>query len=217
MMRARHEVKTVNISATDKDGNELFTIESFEDKTQRTFYQTIDENEYIDTVDKLLDGLKTDYSIIIKLQLLYYFDLTQREIEEISSSSGKNKIEILQFIEKIRKELEEKSRTMTQKEMQLDKIYSIKRDLSFKLERLKKEEREGKDITEEMEEIQRKLAKRKTQFEKMMDEKEKGLFIIRASHKTIAELLGVTENAVSIRIHRAEKALKEKMDREDLI
>ncbi len=217
MMRARHEVKTVNISATDKDGNELFTIESFEDKTQRTFYQTIDENEYIDTVDKLLDGLKTDYSIIIKLQLLYYFDLTQREIEEISSSSGKNKIEILQLIEKIRKELEEKSRTMTQKEMQLDKIYSIKRDLSFKLERLKKEEREGKDISEEMEEIQRKLAKRKIQFEKMMDEKEKGLFIIRSSHKTIAELLGVTENAVSIRIHRAEKALKEKMDREDLI
>jgi DNA-directed RNA polymerase specialized sigma24 family protein len=103
------------------------------------------------------------------------------------------------------------------KEMQIGKIYSIKRDLSLKLERLKKDELEGKDVSEEMDEIKRKLAKRKTQFEKMTDEKEKGLYVIRASHKSVAELLGITENAVSIRMHRAEKALREKIEKEDLI
>ncbi len=217
MMRSKKEVDTVHVHHQDKEGNELFTIESFEDQTQKTMYQNIEEREYIDTIDALLQGVKIDYTIILKLQLIYYFDLNEQEISEISSSTGKKTIEILKKIDSLRKELEEKSRSISEREAQIEKVYSIKRELAKKHERLLKEQKQGKDNKLELEEIERKLAKRKAQFEKIIEEKDKGMFIVKTPHKEIAAILNITENAVSIRVHRAEKVIKDKLTQEGLL
>lgn len=217
MMRGKKEVDTVHVHYQDKEGKELFTIEQFEDRTQTTYYQSLEEKEYVDTIDALLQGLKTDYTIIIKLQLIYYFDLNKNEIKEISQNTGKKIVDILKKIDSMRKELEEKSRTISKKEAKIEKIYSIKRELALKLERLEREQKRGKDNELEIKEIKRKLEKRKSQFEKIVDEKERGMYIVKTPHKDIAGLLNITENAVSIRVHRAEKAMKDKLVEEGLV
>ncbi len=217
MMRSKKEVDTVHVHHYDNEGKELFTIEHFADRTQTTLYSELEEREYIDTIDALIEGIKTDYTIIIKLQLIYYFDLNEKELQEISKSTKEKIIDILKKIDAIRKELEEKSRSISKKEAQIEKVYSIKRELALKLEKLKKEQKQGKNNKVEIEEIERKLEKRKKQFEKIVDEKEKGMFIVKTPHKDIANLLKITENAVSIRVHRAEKAIKDKLVKEGLI
>jgi chromosome segregation ATPase len=217
MMRARRELETINISVKDSDGDEIFTIESFEDREQTTYYTSIDEKEYVDTVSALMDKIKAEYSLIIKLNLIYYFDLNEKELELISAATNENIIELLKKINLIRKELEEKSRIISEKEAQIGKVYSIKREIGQKLERLKKEEKNGKNVKEEIKEIERKLSKRKAQFEKMIEEKDKGMLIIKTPHKTMAELLKITENAVSIRMHRAEKEIKDLIMKETII
>ena len=209
MMRGKREVQTVNVSATDGDGKEMFTIESFEDRTMRTYYQSVEEKEYVDSINALLDTLKLDFRIILKLQLLYYFDLNEDEINEISNNSETEIIKIIKKIDEIRKELEEKSSSISQKAAQIEKVFSIKHDMAVKLKRLELEKKEGKNVDDQIEEARRKLKKRRLQFEKMLKEKEKGAYIVRTPHKVIGDFLGITENAVGIRIHRAEKALKD--------
>jgi hypothetical protein len=217
MIRSKKEVDTVHLHAEDKEGKEVYTIESLEDKSQRCYYTTIEENEYIDSINTALSGIKKDYSLIIKLELLYYFDINNDELEIITTELNKNPLEIIKKISDIRKELEEKSRIISMKEGQIEKVYSVKYRLSKRLALLKKEEQAGGDVGEEISEIERKISKRKSQLDKVLSEKEKGLYIVKTPHKVIAEFLKISENAAGIRIHRAYKALKEKLISEGIV
>jgi len=207
MLRNKHDIETTRITITDKDGEEIASIEDFEDRTQKTFYQSIEEKEFLFYLKDILKTLKIEFRIILKLELLYYFDFDNIEIKEISNSSGKTILDILQKISTVRKELEQKSCNINNKEILISRVFSIKTDIERLLDKINKK-KDRKDDKKELE-LKRKLEKRKKQFTELLKEKEKGAFIVKTPHKEIAEILSITVNTVNIRLHKAQKALKE--------
>jgi len=202
-MRTVRELKTVNFTRLDEDGNLIRSIENTPDP--RSIIEGFDKPQV--AFEKILQSLGIESRVLFKLSYIYYLDLSEDEIEYLLGKTRKGVPDLLKYIANLKHFLSEKELKNHEAEDKITSLYLAIIELKARKEQIIKEslsmERMNTaDENFELERIDRSLQKKYNQREKLLEKKGKGRFIVRTPYKYISELLDIPEGSISVQMMR---------------
>lgn len=204
--RTKKELKIQEKIKTNSDGVEFGGIESEVDSLST---EKIQAQEASLLFHKELNSVKLEHRVIFKLSYIYYLQLSEEEFQYIIKKSGKTEKELKEWLIRIRSELVEKAQEIEKMEEKLTSLYLSILELKANVQ-LEKISQPNTNLPF-TNRIQKTLEKKYEQRKKILEKKQKGLFVAKTPHKEIAQLLGTSEGNVSVTILRVIKILQKKL------
>lgn len=204
-MRTIREVDTVAASRGGDRNGEGRSIEATPDP--RSIES--EEDPLPQELEQRLAGLPVELRTVFKLSFLYYMELDQAEIEYALERSPQSSAQFLQRLAELRHELSEKELKNLGAEDKITSLYLSIRDLKQKRERLIAQlDSDGIVDPVELERLERAIAKKYSQRDRLLSRKDRGRFIVRTPYKAIGQLLNLPEGSVSVQMMRALERLR---------
>ncbi|MDH5654333.1 MAG: sigma-70 family RNA polymerase sigma factor [Spirochaetia bacterium] len=212
-LRTVREIKTVNVTKIDDNGNEYKLIENTPDP--RSILSGDDKQEFKQFISRL-NQLSMEMRVIFKLSFIYYLDLSQEEIVYLAEKSMRPHTEVISFLTHLKNKLSEKEMKNIDYEDKITSLFLSIMELKSKKTKLldgKKKSTENVLLVSaddiEIEKLDRAIEKKYQQREKLLEKMKKGHFISRTPYKYVAEILNIPEGSISVHMMRVtEKLLK---------
>jgi RNA polymerase sigma factor (sigma-70 family) len=195
--RTKRELKIQSINKFNKDGVEYGTIEDEPDLRPEALLnaQAISEK-----FQSALRDVKLENRVVFKLSFIYYLHLDPEEVsyiaEKTKSSKEDVRLEVLQLRESLSIREEENLRLEDKITSLYLNILELKEQQKYKFVSASSKEVESKERLEHT------LAKKYEQRRKLIDKRQKGLFLVRTPYREIARILGISEGSVSVTLLR---------------
>lgn len=204
--RNRRELKTVSARKVNKDGMEYADIEQEADTLAEENKRA---HEFSEIFHSILSEIKIENRVIFKVAFIYYLNLNEEEVDYIVQKTGITREELKKKILEIRENLSDKEIESIQYENKITSLYMQILELK---ESQKKEERHSfTDNLPNKDKIEIAIQKKYEQRKRLLDRKNKGLFLTRTPFKIIADLLQIPEGSISITIQRVVEKIRKKL------
>lgn len=195
--RNKHELKVVNIRKQDSEGKEYGSIEEEPDLRSLVQEEAKDLSNYF---NQILKGIRLENRVLFKIAYIYYLNLEEDEIQYILTKTGLSKEELMKKIMEIRELLSEKELESLKNEEKITAIYN--HILELKEMQKKEDYHRFDDNLPNPDRIQAAIQKKYEQRRKLLERKQKGLFLTRTPFKIITELLKIPEGGISVTLQR---------------
>ena len=210
-LRTVREIKTVNITKIDENGNEYKMIENTPDP--RSILNNDDGEEFKTFLNKL-NQLNMELRVIFKLSFIYYLDLTQEEIVYLAEKSKRPHTEIIVFLSHLKNKLSENEMKNIDYEDKITSLFLSIMELKSKKNKLLDDQKKSSENAIlmsgnifEIEKLEKSIEKKYQQREKLLEKMNKGHFISRTPYKYVAEILNIPEGSVSVHMMRVQEKL----------
>lgn len=210
-LRTVREIKTVNITKTDDNGNEYKMIENSPDP--RSILGPDSEEEFRGFIERL-NTLNIELRVIFKLSFIYYLDLSQEEIVYLAKKSKRPHTEVINFLAHLKNKLSEKEMKNIDFEDKITSLYLSIMELKGRKNKLfddKKKSSENAILVSgnefEIEKLDKSIEKKYQQRDKLLEKMKKGHFISKTPYKYIAEIMNIPEGSVSVHMMRVQEKL----------
>ncbi|MEM7180753.1 MAG: RNA polymerase sigma factor [Spirochaetota bacterium] len=205
--RNKKEVKIISANKVNSNGVEYSTIENEPDTLSE---QKVNALSFADKFYEALADIKIENRITFKLAYIYYLNFREDEIQYILQKTGMNLGDFQKQILDLRERLSQKEEQSIKNEDKLTMLYLNIIELKQNLE--KDAEHEFKDNLGNSNRIQDTLDKKYEQRRKLLEKREKGLFLTRTPYKVISSFLKIPEGSVSIALQRVIEKIKKSME-----
>jgi len=192
-MRTVRDVQTISSTYRDEDGRETSGIENTPDpRSEREAVR-----EWIDQFTDKLSRIPLEQRVVFKLTYLYYLHLESDEMSYLEERSHQPVGEILRKIAQQRDELSEREMANIAEEDKITALYMNLIDLRAKREKLLQNPG-NPTLSYELELLDQAMEKKKKQRDRLLERREKGLFVVRAPYRFITALMGIPEGSISV-------------------
>ncbi|MEM4271249.1 MAG: sigma-70 family RNA polymerase sigma factor, partial [Candidatus Pacearchaeota archaeon] len=205
--RNRREVKTISARKVNSDGVEYAGIEEEADTLAEENRRA---HEFSEIFHSILSEIKIENRVIFKVAFIYYLNLNEEEVDYITQKTGMTREELKQKILEIRENLSNKEMESIQYENKITSLYM--QILELKENQKKEEKHKFEDNLPNKDKFETAIQKKYEQRKKLLDKKNRGLFLTRTPFKVIADLLQVPEGSISITIQRVVEKMKKKLE-----
>ncbi len=203
--RTKRELKIQSLKKVNKDGIEYNTIEDEPDRKPEALSRAEAVSEKFQSI---LHDVKLENRVVFKLSFIYYLHLDPEEIEYIAKKNNQTIEDVRIEILGLREQLSDREEDNIKLEDKITSLYLNILDLKQqKKSRSAGESSEDIQITERLENS---LAKKYEQRRKLINKKNKGLFLVRTPYREIARILGVSEGGVSVTLLRVMEKIQKK-------
>ncbi|MCX7999045.1 MAG: RNA polymerase sigma factor [Leptospiraceae bacterium] len=205
--RNRREVKTISTRKVNSDGVEYSGIE---DEADTLSIEVQKAQEFSEIFQKILSEIKVENRVVFKMAFIYYLNLDEEEINHITQKTGISREELKQKILKIREMLSEKAMENIEYENKITSLYL--QILELKETQKRESYHKFEDNLPYRDKIETAIQKKYEQRKRLLEKKNKGLFLTRTPFKIISETLQIPEGSISITIQRVVEKIKKKLE-----
>lgn len=205
--RNRREIKTISARKINSDGVEYAGIEEEADTLAIEMEKA---REFSDVFQTILSDVKVENRVVFKVAFIYYLNLDEEEVNYIIHKTGITREELKQKILKIRETLSEKAVENMSYENKITSLYL--QILELKEAQKREDYHKFEDNLPYKDKIETAIQKKYEQRKKLLEKKNKGLFLTRTPFKIISEVLQIPEGSISITIQRVVEKIKKKLE-----
>lgn len=205
--RNQKELKIVNNTKININGIEYSRIENEPDSISQ---QKVQARSLTDQFYEALAEIKLENRVTFKLAYIYYLNFLEEEIQFVQNKTGISRAEFQKTILKIREELSHKEEQSMKNEDKLTMLYLNIMELKDTLQ--KEDVQTFDDNLGNINRVEQALKKKYEQRRKLLEKREKGLFLTRTPYKTISSFLEIPEGSISIALQRVIEKIKKKME-----
>jgi len=208
--RTKREISTIDRVRKNFKGEEFGGVEEEPDQTSEEKSKALEISKIF---QRQLMTIKLESRVVFKLTFIYYLHLEDDEIKYILEKSGMDTEKLKNWILSIRSELSEKAMEIQKLEDKITSLYlSI---LDLKNAKLVEESLETTTTNlPNLDKIGKAIKKKYDQRQKLLEKKQKGLFLARTPYKEIGNILGISEGNVSVTVSRVIEKLQKKIQLE---
>ncbi|MBE7438618.1 MAG: RNA polymerase sigma factor [Spirochaetales bacterium] len=192
-MRTVRDIQIVPSTFRDEDGRELSGIENTPDpRSEREGIQ-----DWIDQFAQNLSRIPVEQRVVFKLTYVYYLHLEADELAYLAERSGLRAAEIMTCIAKERDELSGREMANIAEEDKITALYMNLIELRSRRDKLLQNQ-SNPTLSYELELLDQAMEKKRKQRDRLLERRDKGLFVVRAPYRFITGLLGIPEGSISV-------------------